>query len=138
MEGFVREDRYVVLKRKDVEKYLTPEQKDALAAIAHTVAAGREADKRGDLACVVVEEDWPEYDTVWFMIEGRMMGMHSLSCRYRFLCAHLGLEDLPELRVMFWSEYGGLVWEGDSYEIPTVDDNDCQLCRRNYKIVSKA
>lgn len=55
-------DRYFVIKRKD----LSNEQLCELRLFID----------RYDLPtreCVVVEEDWPEYETVWQMIEARMM-----------------------------------------------------------------
>lgn len=59
-EAFRREERYIVVKRKHL----------------HPMA---EASLRNDMRdlgiqtveCVVVESDWPEYETVWKMIEAR-------------------------------------------------------------------
>jgi hypothetical protein len=38
------------------------------------VDAARIAHGRGALACVVVEDDWPETPVIWSMIEARMTG----------------------------------------------------------------
>lgn len=59
-EAFQREERYIVIKRKHLTN-------------------GHEADIRAYLSnigvsivdCAVVEDDWPEYETVWEMIEAR-------------------------------------------------------------------
>lgn len=63
---FQREERYIVIKRKHLTN-------------------GHELDIRGYLdqigvgtvECVVVEADWPEYETVWAMIEARVTGVES-------------------------------------------------------------
>lgn len=67
-----RELRYWVLKLKDVEQYLSTEQEQALRDILQTVSEGRKRDNKSSLACVVVESDWPEYESVWKMIEERV------------------------------------------------------------------
>lgn len=72
--NFNREDRYFVLKRKDIAAYLTLEQQQQLTAMENAVHAGRIADGRASLVCVVVEHDWPESEAVWSMIEARMTG----------------------------------------------------------------
>lgn len=61
--SFEREERYVVVKIKD----MTYNQREALKRVL------------GDWRiptreCVVVESDWPEYETVWDMIQGRVEG----------------------------------------------------------------
>ena len=67
--AFEREhDRYVVLKRKDLS-YI---QWHALQTIIDT----HDMPTR---QCVVVEEDWPEYEPVWAMIEARMTGRAALA-----------------------------------------------------------
>ena len=65
---FVREERFIVIKRK----HLTEDQELGLRRfINHQRIQTSE--------CVVVEKDWPEYETVWRMIEARMTGQsHSL------------------------------------------------------------
>jgi hypothetical protein len=66
-----REFRYFVFKLKDVVKYLSQEQIKALAEIARTLEEGRAADGKDDFNCVVIEQDWPEYEEVWKSIEER-------------------------------------------------------------------
>lgn len=65
MIEFKREDRYVVLKRKDlvsVPIHLKKELRSLLERINQFLPA-REY--------VVVESDWPEYEKVWDMIKSR-------------------------------------------------------------------
>lgn len=57
MTKFVREERYIVLKIKD----LTEDEIVNLYSYSHAEVEG-----------VVVESDWPEYETVWKMIEDRV------------------------------------------------------------------
>jgi hypothetical protein len=59
-QGFQREDRYIVIKRK----HLTPEQE-------------RDAGALPSVSAVVVETDWPEYEAVWAMIQARVAGGQS-------------------------------------------------------------
>lgn len=60
---FEREERYIVVKRKG----LTAIQETALRA--HIARMGIETTES-----VVVENDWPEYETVWRMLEARCGG----------------------------------------------------------------
>lgn len=69
---FVREERYIVIKEKDLE-CLGIEGKSYLSGILDKIR--NERIKRGadpKLKCVVIEEDWPEYEPVWRMLEKRM------------------------------------------------------------------
>ncbi len=69
--SFERENRYLVLKNKDIERYLTEEQHDALQRMRLQIEAGRIEDHREIRDFVVIESDWPEYERVWQMIEHR-------------------------------------------------------------------
>ncbi len=69
---FKREERYIVLKRKDVNKALTTDLWLHLEEICDTVNYFRGL--KGPLECVVVEKDWPEYEIVWKLIEDRVNG----------------------------------------------------------------
>lgn len=62
-EGFVREERFIVIKRK----HLTEVQEKGLRD--HMARLGIDT-----VESVVVESDWPEYETVWRMIEDRVTG----------------------------------------------------------------
>lgn len=66
---FEREDRYTVIKNKDIKAFLSDEQVDNLAEILDTINYYRGF--RGEVKCVVVEHDWPEYEPVWKMVEER-------------------------------------------------------------------
>ena len=70
---FNREDRYLVLKRRDLAEIgITEHEREVLDELQHRVREARK--RRGaepDMLCVVVEKDWPEYEAVWRMIEER-------------------------------------------------------------------
>ena len=69
----MREDRYLVLKRTDIEKYLPDDRKKLLDFIAGNIRDGRTLDQKEQLQCVVVEHDWPEYEMTWAAIERRVL-----------------------------------------------------------------
>ncbi len=60
---FKREERFIVVKRK----HLKAGDEDALRKLL-------EVRNIATVECVVVESDWPEYETVWAMIEARCTG----------------------------------------------------------------
>lgn len=68
MTKFKREDRYVVLKRKDLERLPVSMQKELWGFLkkAEFILPQRQY--------MVVESDWPEYDAVFKMIESRVIG----------------------------------------------------------------
>lgn len=67
-EQFERENRYIVIKRSDLEKvpvsYRSSLVDPMLSLLSHLPR--RE--------CLVIESDWPEYESYWQMIERRMTG----------------------------------------------------------------
>lgn len=69
-----RENRYLVLKRKDIDKYLSDEAKEELdnilMALAIAKQPGIDTGAEGEIDCVVVEKDWPMYEATWKAIEG--------------------------------------------------------------------
>lgn len=70
---FEREDRYIVLKIKDIEQLnpvLLKELTGTLSAIANLTTMPRRE-------YVVIESDWPEYELVWGMLEARVNGERS-------------------------------------------------------------
>ena len=73
---FKREERYLVLKISDLKGMVIPEEKiNALDQICNAVQLHRlRHGKKQFIKCVVVESDWPEYETVWKMIQDRMEG----------------------------------------------------------------
>lgn len=68
----IREPRYFVLKHTDIKKYLGQDEVEALERIWQKITEGRKADKRPYFNGVVVEQDWPEFEPVWAMLESRM------------------------------------------------------------------
>lgn len=73
-QEFVREPRYYVLKLKDINRYLDKAEYDFLMSIGNLIANGRAADGKPPFNAAVVEQDWPEFEPVWAMIEARMKG----------------------------------------------------------------
>lgn len=70
--------RYLVVKYKDICKHLSEEEIVQLDNLAGKVVRGRSiVDGKDSIQCVVVEHDWPEYETVWKMIEDRVDGKQS-------------------------------------------------------------
>ena len=69
-----RENRYMVLKLSDIEKYLSDDEKQKLCAVDSEINFRRQQDDRGLLNAVVVERDWPEYEQTWRAIEKRVDG----------------------------------------------------------------
>jgi len=72
-EKFHRENRYIVFKLSDVEKYLGKSGISRLAEFTNYIDYRRSTKNKDPLACVVVESDWPEYEPTWAAIEARML-----------------------------------------------------------------
>lgn len=66
---FEKEDRYVVIKRKDIKKYLGTRDLTQLNTILDKIEMCRKLDARRNLECVVVESDWKCYGEVWKLVE---------------------------------------------------------------------
>lgn len=73
----IREQRYFVIKIKDVDQYLSTMEMVTLEAIMDHIDHGRHQDNKPRLTAVVVEQDWPEYEIVWKMLEERVNGTES-------------------------------------------------------------
>ena len=73
-EKFKRENRYFVLKFKDIHSILDESEHQALHEICNKIELHRLKNDRGALECVVVESDWPEYEPTWKAIEERCSG----------------------------------------------------------------
>jgi hypothetical protein len=67
-----REQRYIVLKLKDLANVLTREETKTLTALCNKVTEHRLLRGARLLTCVVVEDDWPEYEPTWAALERRM------------------------------------------------------------------
>ena len=61
----------MVAKVKDAKKALSPDDFDQLQQLLTNVDYWRISNGKNPLMCVCVENDWPEYETVWAMIEAR-------------------------------------------------------------------
>lgn len=73
MADFKREDRYLILKRRDIKNALTDLEQHLLMCLAAKVHKYRtDIMGKDPLHCVVVEKDWPEYEPTWKAIEERM------------------------------------------------------------------
>ena len=71
---FTREERYIVFKISDIRAALSTSEFDDLRYMHRVVNACRERNGKVPLACVVVEEDWPEYEPTRQAIEARVTG----------------------------------------------------------------
>lgn len=67
-----REERYTVIKNRDVSRYLSFTEAATLVDLCKKINQERIVDGRGEIKCVVVEHDWPEYEPVWVMLEQRI------------------------------------------------------------------
>ena len=71
---FKREDRYIVFKLSDVERYLTDADRAHLAMMKNEIDAGRDCANKPPFKGLIVESDWPEYEPTWKAIEARVTG----------------------------------------------------------------
>ena len=71
---FKREERYVVFKLSDVERYLTDADRAYLAMMKNEIDAGRDCANKPPFKGLIVESDWPEYEPTWQAIEARVTG----------------------------------------------------------------
>jgi len=55
------ENRYIVLKRTDVERYLNEDEKITLSTLCELVDDGRRDSGKNSIDTLVIESDWPEY-----------------------------------------------------------------------------
>ena len=71
---FTREDRYIVFKLSDVERYLTDADRAHLAMMKNEIDAGRDCANKPPFKGIIVESDWPEYEPTWKAIKARVTG----------------------------------------------------------------
>ena len=76
---FKREDRYIVFKLSDVERYLTDADRSHLAMMKNEIDAGRDCTNKPPFKGLIVESDWPEYEPTWRAIEARVAGAQAQS-----------------------------------------------------------
>lgn len=65
MDNFQRETRYYVAKIRDVDAALTDPEKQQLQNLLSKVDFHRINSGKTTLECVVVESDWPNYQSTW-------------------------------------------------------------------------
>lgn len=75
--AFERQERYIVIKEKDLyeavhDGFLGMSTPTILIRISDSIDASRMSRGKAPLLTAVVEQDWPEYEVVWEMIEQRM------------------------------------------------------------------
>lgn len=68
MSEFQREDRYIVIKRSDLERLRGGQTEGLRQQLSKVYPL---LPKR---QCAVIESDWPEFEQVWRMIEARVAG----------------------------------------------------------------
>ena len=71
---FQREERYIVFKLSDVERYLTDADRAYLAMMKNEIDAGRACANKPPFKGLIVESDWPEYEPTWKAIEACVTG----------------------------------------------------------------
>ena len=71
---FMREDRYIVFKVSDVERYLTDKDRANITMMKMEIDAGRDCANKPTFKGLIVEADWPEYEPTWKAIEARVTG----------------------------------------------------------------
>ena len=71
---FVREERYIVFKVSDVERYLTDKDRANIAMMKMEIDTGRDCANKPPFKGLIVEADWPEYEPTWKAIEARVTG----------------------------------------------------------------
>lgn len=76
MEKFTLEDRYIVLKRSDIQAAnFTQYFHDNLKVCTDVLHNSRLSHGKQPLKCLVIESDWPEYEPVLQMLKDRAEGI---------------------------------------------------------------
>ena len=68
-EEFKKENRYIVIKREDANRYLSDKEKDSLAAICESIKDGRAIDNKPSRHYVCIPDHYPMYNKVWKWLE---------------------------------------------------------------------
>lgn len=71
-----RENRYLVLKRVDIEGALEDTDLALLDILIEKINNYRNDLGKGEVVAVVVAHDWPEYSHVWELIAARVDSEH--------------------------------------------------------------
>jgi hypothetical protein len=72
-DEFQREDRYIVIKRKDLD-LLSPTDRDLALSLMGELSAIMANWNAPERQYLVVESDWPEYEPTWAAIQARVAG----------------------------------------------------------------
>ena len=78
---FMREERYIVFKISDVERYLTDKDRANITMMKMEIDAGRDCANKPPFKGLIVEADWPEYEPTWKAIEARVNGVQQVPDR---------------------------------------------------------
>jgi seryl-tRNA synthetase len=79
-QEFQREDRYIVIKRKDLDTAFRSDVRQQFYTALHRLNCHDVLIPQRKF--LVIESDWPEYEIVWQMIEARMTGRNLQSQQY--------------------------------------------------------
>ncbi len=55
------ENRYIILKRKDIEQHLDEDEKITLSVLCESIDNGRRDHGKKSVEGLVIESDWPEF-----------------------------------------------------------------------------
>ncbi len=69
---FKRERRYTIFKHKDIEQYLTESEIETLMALDSKINFARQQEGKPLRTGLIIESDWPEFEPVSHMLEGRV------------------------------------------------------------------
>ena len=81
------ENRYLVLKRADIEKYISLDTQIVLANIAQAIEHHRHDEGRTPLKSIVIESDWPEYEPTLSILEARVDAAAAKEVDNRHYCS---------------------------------------------------
>ena len=104
MSEFKREERYIVIKLKQLDD-----------VDIHNLRGYLEENSIGTTECVVVESDWPEYETVWKMIEDRSSRVYDIN-NVSVTLNGSNIHSLLEEQVMNYNNYNQFWLERLSYD----------------------
>lgn len=76
MKEFKREDKYLVIKRSDILKYLNYDEQFALSRMTVKINSQRISNGKESIEGVIAKKGTPEYESVWNMIEERLINKH--------------------------------------------------------------
>lgn len=64
-----RENRYTVLKHTDIHGALDADETELLIKLENKITSYRKKHEKEEINCVVIEHDWPMYESAWNQIE---------------------------------------------------------------------